>query len=67
MFDLSKEFYNFYENYTVLPRATQTDLRDKKKLNVERLVSGLKNIMMMKIPIFAYMIPKNRVVLQCLQ
>ena len=41
MYDLSKEFKNFYENKVVLPAAEKTKLRDKKKLNIDRLESGL--------------------------
>lgn len=41
MFDLSKEFNEFYTNHTILPQAIQTDLRDKKKLNIDRLEAGL--------------------------
>jgi hypothetical protein len=42
MFDLSKEFNDFYTNHTILPRDTKDDLREKKKLNIERLESGLE-------------------------
>ena len=31
MFDLSKEFDEFYSDYTILPGDIQSDLRDKKK------------------------------------
>lgn len=41
MFDLSKEFDDFYKNHTVLSQATQNDLRDKKKKNIDRLEDGL--------------------------
>ena len=41
MYDLSKEFKKFYENKVVLPAAEKTKLRDKKKLNIDRLESGL--------------------------
>lgn len=42
MFDLSKEFDDFYTNCTILPQETKNDLREKKKLNLDRLNSGLK-------------------------
>lgn len=41
MYDLSAEFKKFYDNKVVLSRTEQTKLRDKKKLNIERLESGL--------------------------
>ncbi len=41
MFDLSKEFYDFYTKHTVLPQNIKNDLRQKKKLNLDRLDSGL--------------------------
>lgn len=41
MFDLSKEFYDFYIKHTVLPQNIKNDLRQKKKLNLDRLDSGL--------------------------
>lgn len=44
MFDLSKEFGEFYNDYTILPRDTQSDLRDKKTINIERLESGLNEL-----------------------
>lgn len=42
MYDVSKEFDEFYSDYTVLPREIQSDLREKKKLNLDRLDSGLE-------------------------
>ena len=42
MFDLSKEFDDFYTNHTVLPLDTKNDLREKKNLNIDRLKLGLK-------------------------
>lgn len=41
MFDLSKEFNDFYTNHTVLPREIKNHLRVKKKINLDRLDSGL--------------------------
>lgn len=41
MYDLSKEFEKFYSNYVVLGNKEQTDLRNKKNINIERLKSGL--------------------------
>lgn len=42
MFDLSKEFNDFYTNFVVLPNKEQNQLRKKKNLNIKRLKSGLK-------------------------
>ena len=42
MYDLSKEFHDFYKNHVVLPNDKQNDLRSKKNLNIKRLKSGLK-------------------------
>ena len=42
MFDLSKEFKKFYDEEVVLPLTEKNKLREKKKLNLERLESGLK-------------------------
>lgn len=42
MFDLSKEFKKFYDEEVVLPLIEKNKLREKKKLNLERLESGLK-------------------------
>ena len=41
MYDLSSEFEKFYDNKVVLPSAEKTKLREKKKLNVDRLIAGL--------------------------
>ena len=41
MFDVSKEFLEFYNKHTVLSRDVQNELREKKKLNLDRLDSGL--------------------------
>ncbi len=41
MYDLSKEFNDFYTNYVVLSSETQDDLRSKKRLNLKRLNDGL--------------------------
>lgn len=41
MFDLSKEFEDFYKKHIVLPRDIKSDLRAKKELNLDRLDSGL--------------------------
>ena len=41
MYDLSSEFKKFYDNEVVLPAAEKTKLREKKKLNVDRLIAGL--------------------------
>lgn len=44
MFDLSKEFDEFYSDYTILPGDIQSDLRDKKKINIDRLKSGIEEL-----------------------
>lgn len=41
MFDLSSEFISFYKNYVVLPQSEQTELTQKKDLNIQRLKDGL--------------------------
>lgn len=41
MYDLSTEFRKFYYDKVVLPTSEKTKLRDKKKLNIDRLKSGL--------------------------
>ncbi|MCL2221249.1 MAG: nucleotidyltransferase [Oscillospiraceae bacterium] len=41
MYDLSAEFEKFYKDKVVLPQATQSELREKKKLNIDRLKNGL--------------------------
>lgn len=42
MFDLSKEFKTFYDNEVKLSQIEVSNLREKKKLNIERLQEGLK-------------------------
>ncbi len=42
MYDLSKEFNQFYTKHTILPGDIQSDLRAKKSINIERLKSGLE-------------------------
>lgn len=42
MYDVSAEFNNFYRNKVVLHSADQHALREKKKLNISRLKSGLQ-------------------------
>lgn len=42
MYDLSKEFEKFYNDYVVLPNKEQNDLRNKKNINIKRLKDGLK-------------------------
>lgn len=42
MFDLSSEMGNFYNEEVVLSGETQTNLHKKRKLNVDRLIAGLK-------------------------
>ena len=42
MFDLSKEFEEFYKDYVVLHSKEQNDLRKKKNINVKNLKEGLK-------------------------
>lgn len=42
MYDVSAEFNKFYRNEVVLRSADQHELREKKKLNVSRLKSGLQ-------------------------
>ena len=37
MYDLSKEFEKFYNDYVVLPNKEQNDLRNKKNINIKRL------------------------------
>ena len=44
MFDLSKEFDEFYSEYTILPGEIQSDLRNKKKINIERLEAGIAEL-----------------------
>ena len=42
MYDLEKEMKNFYYNEVVLPREETSNLRKKKKINLDRLKEGLK-------------------------
>lgn len=42
MIDLSTEFEKFYKNHVVLGREEQNKLRSRKKINIKRLKSGLK-------------------------
>lgn len=41
MYDCSKEFNRFYRTEVVLPETEQSELRDKRKLNIKRLKYGL--------------------------
>lgn len=42
MYDVSAEFNKFYRDKVVLCSSDQHELREKKKLNVGRLKSGLQ-------------------------
>ena len=42
MYDLEKEMKKFYYNEVVLPQDETTNLREKKKINLDRLKEGLK-------------------------
>ena len=42
MYDLSSKFNTFYNSHVVLPQAEQTNLYNKKDLNIQRLKDGLK-------------------------
>lgn len=42
MFDLSSQFEQFYSDNVILPQSEKNKLRDKKKLNLDRLDSGLE-------------------------
>ncbi len=42
MYDLEKEMKKFYYNEVVLPKDETNNLREKKKLNIDRLKEGLK-------------------------
>ncbi len=42
MYDLSLDFKKFYYNEVVLPKSETTNLRNKKKLNIQRLEAGIK-------------------------
>lgn len=41
MYDCSKEFNKFYFKEVVLPETEQSELREKRKLNIKRLKDGL--------------------------
>lgn len=41
MFDCSREFKKFYRTEVVLPETEQSELREKRKLNIKRLKEGL--------------------------
>lgn len=41
MFDLSNEMEKFYKRFVVLSSEVQSDLQEKKKLNIKRLKEGL--------------------------
>ncbi|MFJ8528417.1 cyclic GMP-AMP synthase DncV-like nucleotidyltransferase [Bacillus sp. NPDC094106] len=41
MYNLNSKFKNFYDNHVVLSRDEQTELRNKKDLNITRLKEGL--------------------------
>ncbi|MDU2895245.1 MAG: nucleotidyltransferase [Clostridium sp.] len=41
MYDTETEFKKFYYNHVVLPKKETTNLRKKKQLNIDRLISGL--------------------------
>ena len=41
MYDLSKKFNEFYSNKVVLPKKETNRLREKKKINIQRLKDGL--------------------------
>ncbi len=41
MFDLSSKFNTFYNQNVVLPQAKQSELHEKKKINIQRLKDGL--------------------------
>lgn len=42
MYDLSVDFKKFYYNNVVLPKEETNNLREKKKLNIQRLKDGLE-------------------------
>ncbi len=42
MYDLSSKFNTFYDSYVVLSELQQTNLHNKKELNIQRLKDGLK-------------------------
>lgn len=44
MFDLSKDFNIFYNQHVILSQVVQSELREKKKINIERLNDGLEEL-----------------------
>lgn len=42
MYDLSSKFNTFYNSHVVLSQTEQTNLYNKKNLNIQRLIDGLK-------------------------
>lgn len=42
MYDLSSKFNTFYNSYVVLSQEAQSNLYNKKELNIQRLKDGLK-------------------------
>ena len=42
MYNLEKEMKKFYYNEVVLPKEEMNNLREKKKINIDRLKEGLK-------------------------
>lgn len=42
MYDMSSQFNSFYKMAVVLPADKQNELREKRKLNIQRLKDGLK-------------------------
>ena len=42
MYDLSSDFKKFYYNEVVLPKEETKNLREKKKINIQKLEDGLK-------------------------
>ena len=41
MYDCSKDFNKFYRTEVVLPATEQSELREKRRLNIKRLREGL--------------------------
>ena len=44
MYDLSSKFNTFYDSYVVLPQIEQTNLHNKKNLNIHRLKRWFKRV-----------------------
>ena len=65
MYDLSKNFLDFYKNHVVLPADKQNELRKKRDLNLERLKAGLKEYN--EEQIIKYLKQEHRVAWQCIQ